>query len=55
MNIITLLEFVSLDKSKIGSFSREEYTQIKKQLVAQKENDFGILAVPTRRQFLMSI
>ena len=42
MNIITLLESVSLDKSKIGSFSREEYTQIKKLLVAHRENDFDI-------------
>jgi hypothetical protein len=37
MNIIALLESISLDKSRIGSFSREEYTQIKKELVAQKE------------------
>jgi uncharacterized protein YneR len=37
MNIIALLETISLDKSRIGSFSREEYTQIKKQLEDQKE------------------
>lgn len=37
MNIIALLDSISLDKSRIGDFSREEYTQIKKQLVAQKE------------------
>jgi len=37
MNSIALLELISLDKSKIGNFSKEEYTQIKKELVAQKE------------------
>lgn len=37
MNIIALLESVSIDKSKIGSFSKEEYTQIKKELVAQQQ------------------
>ncbi|WP_445453343.1 hypothetical protein [Flavobacterium sp. 25HG05S-40] len=37
MNSIALLELIALDKSKIGNFSKEEYTQIKKELVAQKE------------------
>lgn len=37
MNIIALLESISLDKSRIGSFSKEDYTQIKNQLVAQME------------------
>lgn len=36
MNIIALLESISLDKSKIGNYSREEFTQIKKQLIAEK-------------------
>ncbi|QBZ97169.1 hypothetical protein [Flavobacterium sangjuense] len=39
MNIIALLELISLDKSKIGKFSRVEFTQIKKQLVAEKETN----------------
>jgi hypothetical protein len=37
MNIIALLESISLDKSRIGNFSKEDYTEIKKQLIAQKE------------------
>jgi hypothetical protein len=37
MNIIALLESIPLDKSRIGSFTREEYAQVKKDLVAQQE------------------
>lgn len=37
MNIIALFESISLDKSKIGSFSKEDFIQIEKQLVAEKE------------------
>ena len=39
MNIIALLESISFDKSKIGNFSKEDFTQIKKQLVAEKESN----------------
>ena len=39
MNIIALLESISLDKSKIGTFSKEDFTQIKKQLVVAKETN----------------
>ncbi|HNP31890.1 MAG TPA: hypothetical protein PKN96_01210 [Flavobacterium sp.] len=39
MNIIRLLESVSLDKSKIGSFSNQDFTEVKKQLIAEKENN----------------
>jgi len=37
MNIIALLESISIDKAKIGNFSTAEYTQIKKQLAASQE------------------
>lgn len=37
MNIIVLLESISLDKSAIGNFSASDFTQIKKQLAEQKE------------------
>jgi hypothetical protein len=37
MNIIALLELISLDKSEINSLTKTDFTQIKKQLVAQKE------------------
>ncbi|MFN7675967.1 hypothetical protein [Flavobacterium sp.] len=39
MNIIALLESVSLDKSKIGTLSRTDFIQLKKQLIAQKEDN----------------
>jgi hypothetical protein len=39
MNIITLLESISLDKSRIGSFSTQDFAQLKIQLVAQKDID----------------
>lgn len=42
MNIIALLELISLDKSKIGSFSTQDFTQIKKQLFAEKEHNSEI-------------
>ena len=37
MNIIALLETISLDKSEINSLTKTDFTRIKKQLVAQKE------------------
>lgn len=37
MNIIVLLESISLDKLRIGSFVASDFTEIKKQLIAQKE------------------
>ncbi len=37
MNIIALLESISLDKSEINSLTKTDFTRIKKQLVAQKE------------------
>lgn len=37
MNIIVLLESISLDKSEINSLAKTDFTRIKKQLVAQKE------------------
>ena len=39
MNIIALLETISLDKSKIGTLSRADFIQLKKQLIAQKEDN----------------
>lgn len=42
MNIIALLESISLDKSKIGSFSRQDFIEIKKQLTAEKGNNTAI-------------
>jgi hypothetical protein len=37
MNIIALLELISLDQSKMSSLSRADFIQIKKQLMALKE------------------
>lgn len=37
MNIIALLESISLDKSEINLLAKTDFTRIKKQLVAQKE------------------
>ncbi|MGV3697660.1 hypothetical protein [Flavobacterium sp.] len=39
MNIIALTEYISFDKSKVGSFSKEEYAQMKKELIAEKERN----------------
>jgi hypothetical protein len=42
MNIIALFELISLDKSKITTFTRQDFTVIKKQLLAEKENNSAI-------------